>query len=551
MAKPTDSVALIRPLNFLPTINDLTYMLNNTFVRILCSLAVKVALHSVLYAAVELPGIFSDHSVLQRGRPVPVWGTGKPGERVSVEFAGQKKETAVDAQGKWMIKLEPMLACAQPRTMTIRSSNFERSISDVLVGEVWLCSGQSNMSMPLGASGFSKGVIGGEAEIARPEQPELRLYCNANDKEWKDAGLTGWQRANSSTRPPFSATAYFFGNAIRKDLNVPVGLINISAGGSSITPWTPKDAALRVPIVRHYQELFEQNKIEIGKHQALMNRYQEVWRQRHASGPTTNPPPIVPDPLPYNLFMAQRLGTSFGLYESFIAPLVPYALRGVIWYQGEANADNLELSSSYEEMLRTLITSWRDSWKQPELPFYFVQLPCWDSDHASTWHINRQGMLNVLRSMPDVGMAVTVDVGDIHNLHPANKRPVGERLALWALAKTYEKPMVFSGPLVRETAPEGDKLRVQFETCGSALKLHGPAWTNLEVAGDDGLYYPATATISADTAIVGSPSVPRPVSVRYGWKPVFTPTLYNEEGLPASPFAFPPPTPMRTDYGAD
>jgi hypothetical protein len=246
--------------------------------------------------------------------------------------------------------------------------------------------------------------------------------------------------------------------------------------------------------------------------------------------------------------MAQRLGGPFGLFEGLIAPIVPYALRGVIWYQGEANADNLELSLHYDEMLRTLITSWRDRWGQPKLPFYFVQLPCWEnSQYASTWHVNRQGMLNVLRSMADVGMVVTADVGDVHNLHPANKRPVGERLALWALAKTYGKPVVCSGLLVREIAAEGDKLRVEFDTYGSALKLHGPTWNDLEVAGEDGLYYPATATVSANMAIVASPSVRQPVSVRYGWKSVFTPTLFNTEGLPASPFVFPPlkPDPLK------
>jgi sialate O-acetylesterase len=524
-------------------------MIKNAHLRkVILSILINASLYSVVHAAVELPAIFSDHSVLQMECPVPVWGRAKPGERVSVEFAGQKKETSVDAQGNWMIKLEPMLASAEPQTMTVRSPDSERKLCDVLVGEVWLCSGQSNMYHPIGKMSCSVGVTGGAAEIARPEQAELRLYCNANHKDWKNAGLSGWQRANSTSLPPFSSTAYFFGKAIQTDLKVPVGLINISAGGSPISPWTPKEAALKVPIVHHYHELFEENKVEIEKHNALMNRYQEVWRQRAAGGPTTNPPPTLPGPLPYNLFMAQRLGGPFGLFEGLIAPIVPYALRGVIWYQGEANADNLELSLHYDEMLRTLITSWRDRWGQPKLPFYFVQLPCWEnSQYASTWHVNRQGMLNVLRSMADVGMVVTADVGDVHNLHPANKRPVGERLALWALAKTYGKPVVCSGPLVREIAAEGDKLRVEFDTYGSALKLHGPTWNDLEVAGEDGLYYPATATVSANMAIVASPSVRQPVSVRYGWKSVFTPTLFNTEGLPASPFVFPPlkPDPLK------
>jgi sialate O-acetylesterase len=188
-------------------------------------------------------------------------------------------------------------------------------------------------------------------------------------------------------------------------------------------------------------------------------------------------------------------------------------------------------------MLRMLITSWREKWGQSALPFYFVQLPCWDAPHGANWHVIRQSMLNVLNSMPNVGMAVTVDVGDVHNLHPANKRPVGERLALWALAKVYNQRIVYSGPLVQQITNEGDKLRVRFNTCGSTLKIHGSAWRDLEVAGEEGLYYPAVATLSDTDALVSSPSVSKPIKVRYGWKPVFTPTLFNQEGLPASPFS--------------
>ncbi len=488
-------------------------------------------------AKMELPFVFTNHAVLQAGQPLPVWGKAAAGEKVTVEFAGQVKTTTVDSQGHWMVKLDPLAANSDPGTLVIRDSDGELDLTDVLVGEVWFCSGQSNMAMTLGKGGPKApnvgGVLGGDDEIARPEDSSLRLFCwEKQNKGWAQAGLSGWQRANSISRAPFSATAYFFGDALQKALKVPVGLINVSAGGSPITPWTPQEDAMKVPIVSHYFDIRTKEKAELEAHSKLDGRYQQVMNQ----DPRPVPAPLPPDPLPYEEMMAERVA-GFGLYESFVAPVVPYGIRGVIWYQGEANADNLELAVHYEEMLRMLITSWREKWGQSALPFYFVQLPCWDAPHGTNWHVIRQSMLNVLNSMPNVGMAVTVDVGDVHNLHPPNKRPVGERLALWALAKVYNQQIVYSGPLVQQITNEGDKLRVRFNTFGSILKMRGSVWRDLEVAGEDGLYYPAVATLSDTDALVSSPSVSRPIKVRYGWKPVFTPTLFNQEGLPASPLS--------------
>ena len=509
--------------------------------RILCLLLVALSLVSAAQAGVKLPYIFSDHAVLQAGQPVPVWGTAEPGEKVTVEFGGQSKEASADTQGNWMVKLDTMPASAESRTMLVKGSDEEVKFNDILVGEVWLASGQSNMFMPLGKIPWSAGVIGAESEIALPEQPDLRFFCWEGKNEcWKDAGLSGWQRSNSTSRAAFSAVAYFFARAIQAELKVPVGVINISIGGTAITPWTPREAALKVPIVRHYNEIYLKNKEKMDAESARKWRYVAIMQKRNADpAAATGPAPILPADLDYTAQMVE-LVANFGLFEEFISPIVPYAIRGMIWYQGEANAGNVELGVHYEEMLRTLIESWREAWGASRMPFYFVQLPCWENnDYAKYWHVNRQSMLNVLRSMPDVGMAVTADVGDIHDLHPPNKRPVGERLALWALAKAYGKPVVYSGPLVNTITPEADKLRIRFDTCGSALDLHGPEWADLEVAGEDGIYYPATATLSDTEAVVGSASVPKPLAVRYGWKTVFTPTLFNREGLPASPFSLP------------
>ena len=510
-------------------------------------LLLALSLLSEAQAKVKLPYIFADHAVLQTGQPVPVWGTAEPGEKVTVEFGGQSKSASADAQGKWIVKLDAMPPSAESRTLLVKGSDGEVKFNDILVGEVWLCSGQSNMFMPLGKGPWSAGAIGGEEEIAKPEQPELRLFGWEGKNEcWRDAGLSGWQRSNPTSRAAFSAVAYFFARAIQAELKVPIGMIHISIGGTAITPWTPREAALKVPIVQHYNEIYLKNKTKMDAENARKWRYVAIMQKRNAEpAAATGPAPIPPADSDYTTQMIEQVA-NFGLYEEFIAPIVPYAIRGVIWYQGEANAGNVELGVHYEEMLRTLIASWREAWTAPRMPFYFVQLPCWENnDFAKSWHFNRQSMLNVVRSMPDVGMAVTADVGDIHDLHPPNKRPVGERLALWALAKAYGKPVVYSGPLVKRIVPEGEKLRITFDTCGSALKLHGPEWADLEVAGEDGIYYPATATLSDTEAVVGSASVPKPVSVRYGWKSVFTPTLFNREGLPASPFSLPVTTPAK------
>lgn len=494
------------------------------------------AIVSAAYTQVTLPPVFSSNMVLQCDVPVPVWGGADANEQITVEFAGQKKTATAGADGKWMLKLDPLSASAKPGTVTVFSSESQTplTLTDVLVGEVWLCSGQSNMYMPMeGISWAPNGVENSKEEIAKANYPEIRLFCDPLYPEWNKQS---WQKCTPQTVGPFSATAYYFGRRLYQQLGVPIGLMNISRGGSPIQQWTPHEIAMQVPVIKKYSDLFERNKAQIEQYNTAFSAYYAAVNKRDPNSTS----PVLPPPkaLPEEMDIARGYSGS-ALFEILIKPVVPFAIRGVIWYQGESNVQNSEVAQSYDQMLRALITSWRQKWQEPRLPFFFVQLPGWDVlPHAQYWPQIRQSMLNVCQSMSDVGMVVTADIGDPQYLHPPRKKPVGERLALLALAKSYGKPCIYSGPVPVEVKKESDKLRVRFDTIGSELRTEKDGWKELEIAGQDGLFYPATAEINKSDAIVSCSQVKNPAAMRYGWKPYFKPTLFNKEGLPGTPFYF-------------
>jgi lysophospholipase L1-like esterase len=483
-----------------------------------------------------MPPVFSNNMVLQCDKPVPLWGMSAANERITVEFAEQKKMVTAGADGKWMLKLDPLSASAKPRTMTIFASESQTPLTftDVLVGEVWLCSGQSNMYMPMeGISWAPNGVENSREEIVRANYPEIRLFCDPQHPEWNKKG---WQRCAPQTVGPFSATAYYFGRKLYQQLDVPIGLINISRGGSPIQQWTPHEMAMQVPVIKKYSDLFAQNKTQVEQYNAEFSEYYKAVNKHDSnSAPTVSQPP---KPLPEELDIARGYSGS-ALFDTLIDPVIPFSIRGVIWYQGEANVQTLEIAQNYDDILRALITGWRQKWQESHLPFFFVQLPGWDIlPYAQHWPWSRQSMLNVCRSMPDTGMAVTVDIGEPNDLHPPRKKPVGERLAFLALAKIYGKSCIYSGPIPVEVKNEPNKLCVHFDTVGSELQINGNKWNDVEVAGADGQFYPAVATINKSDAIVSCPQVKNPTALRYGWKPYFEPTLFNKEGLPGTPFHF-------------
>lgn len=415
-------------------------------------------------AAVTLPKVIGSHMVLQRDQPLPIWGWADPGEEVVVKFDKATASTKADAKGNWNVVLPAVKADGKVHRMTVSGKN-EIKLENILIGDVWLGSGQSNMKMGIGSCDK------GKEQIASANYPKIRLFYVLPPE--KKVAPSPWAKCSPQTVGTygnwggFSAALYYFGQRLHKDLDVPVGLISSSKGGTSIESWT-------------------------------------------ASGPKSG----------------KR-------YSGMIAPLKPFAIRGTIWYQGEANVgDGLK----YAGKMKTLIKGWRQAWGY-DFPFYFVQLPPWSRYKRGSlppiWEAQAASL-----NIPGTGMVVTTDLVDnIKNVHPKNKFDVGNRLALWALAKDYKKDLVYSGPLYKSTKVKGNKIRLAFAHVGGGLKSRdGQPLREFEIAGIDGKFQPATAVIDGDTVVVEAKEVASPAHVRFGWRNVPNPNLVNKEGLPASPF---------------
>jgi len=442
-------------------------------------------------ADIRLPAVLGDHMVLQRSVPVPVWGWAEAGEKVTVTLAGQTKTVTADANGDWRVALDAMKA-GGPLELTVKGKNAI-TVSDVLVGEVWLCSGQSNMAMSVG------GVDNAQQEIAEADYPQIRHFrvARASAQEAQKDCKGAWVTCSPKTVRSFTATGYFCGRALHKHLRVPVGLINSSVGGTPIENWTPESALNNLAFKKALDD----------------------WRQSMAADKG---------------FQIMPFGT---LYNGMVAPLKPYAIRGALWYQGERNC-RMGTQWLYRKLLPALIASWRKEWGQGELPFLYVQLPNWRGHHRGVdddWAVMRESMTKAL-AVPGTGMAVTIDVGDSGNIHPKNKQAVGARLALAARAVAYGETLAHSGPLYESMAAAGGKLRLRFTHVGDGLVAKGGKLTGFTIAGADRKFVPADAVIEGKTVVVTSPRAIEPVAVRYGWANDPTCNLYNKAGLPASPF---------------
>lgn len=468
--------------------------------------------------------IFGDHMVLQREMPVPVWGTAKPNQAVTVTFAGQEKRAVSDAKGDWKITLDPLKVDAKGSVMTILCGEGDKaeatSFDDVLVGEVWFCSGQSNMECRMKT--FQK-----EKEIAAADYPLIRH------------NRTVWQVCSPNVAEDFSATAYFFGLELFRDLNVPIGLINRSAGGTPIEYWMAKDALFSAPYAGENAEKtntpeFVRMVDEYDKAKVEYEKAMKTWQEAVAGGDKKAARPKSPSapPLYFNA-SAYREGRPGMLYRRFVQPVIPYAIRGFIWYQGERNCCLDGGSLVYRELLPLLIKNWRNEWGEGDIPFLYVQLP---NFNLESWPLMRESMLECL-AVENTGMAVTIDVGERGNIHPPNKEAVGKRLELLAMKKAYGEDVVAESPLFESMRIEGNKAILTFKNAGSSLDLKKKETTGFQIAGADGTYVPAQAEIIGKNMIeVMSPEVSGPVSVRYAWAGDPDATVYNREGLPASPF---------------
>jgi sialate O-acetylesterase len=434
-------------------------------------------------AGVKPNNLFTDGAVLQRGVKVPVWGTARNGEAITVSFQGQELSTTA-REGKWRVDLAPLEA-GGPWPMTIRG-DYTIEIKNVWVGEVWICSGQSNMEWPVRNSADA------EATIEGANDPRLRLFTvprQATDEPRRDVEAN-WVPTRPETVRGFSAVAYSFGRELRKELKVPVGLINTSFGGTPAEAWTSRPA---LEADSDFKDILEH------------------------PGRNQNRPA--------------------GLYNAMIAPLVPYAFQGAIWYQGESNANR---AAQYRKLFPAMIKDWRTAWGQGDFPFLFVQLAPFmkiqEEPKDSAWAELREAQSLTLTASPRTGMAVITDLGDERDIHPKQKAPVGARLALAARALAYGQDLVYSGPVFDELKVEGDKAALSFKHLGGGLVAKDGDLKGFAIAGKDGKFHNARAEIQGDKVVVSSPEVSEPAAVRFGWADYPVVNLYNKEGLPASPF---------------
>jgi sialate O-acetylesterase len=620
-------------------------------------------------SGVELPALFSDHMVLQRELPVPVWGTATPREQIVVTVAGQRKETVAAEDGRWRVVLDP-LAAGGPYEMVV-AGREEVRFSDVLIGEVWLGSGQSNMEMPL--AGWGR-ILDYETEIARADYPEIRLFQVERVTALRpqtDVASDGWRHCSPEAVEEFSSTAYFFARRIHRETGIPVGIIHSSWGGTVAEAWTSARSletlddfreavqglgGLTERDVEEMEQAFEEamrereraianddKGLQTGSKSwaagdlddsawptmSLPSKWEDaelpdldgvVWFRRQVDMPSgwsgedlvLSLGPIddadetffngqligateqwdlprvysVPANLVRsgsNVIAVRALDTYLGgglwgepgdlklqrpggesislagpwlyqvgleleplppspsdpnqptvLYNGMIKPLAPYAIRGVIWYQGESNSSR---AYQYRSLFSTLIRDWRKLWGQGDFPFYFVQLAAFDPGllEKDKWPELREAQLMAL-SLPETGMAVAIDIGNPNDVHPKNKQEVGNRLARLALKRVYGQEVADSGPLYRSADREGTVMRIAFDRTEGGLEAKGGALRGFVVAGEDREFHPAEARIDDETVVVWSSKVPEPVAVRYGWEDAPDCNLYDQAGLPASPF---------------
>lgn len=475
------------------------------------------------HAQVRLPAIISNNMVLQQKNKVALWGWASAGEKVSIRTSWNDKTTSTTAgaDGKWLTWVKTT-AAGGPYTVVFRASN-EIRINNVLLGEVWLASGQSNMEFFVAKTRSSSytGVLNYEAEIKAANYPLIRQIdvANKNAADPQEDFKGDWKICSPNTVDTFSAVAYYFALRLHKETGYPIGIINSTWGGTAAESWTKKEVLLAdnelAVTVRRYDSL-------VAAYPDALSRYNTALEKWKLDSVNQRKPASVVRPNPDK--------APFRLYNAMIAPLKPYTLRGVIWYQGESNA---ERAWQYRKLFPAMIANWREDFKNKSLPFYFVQI----SPHRSQNAEIRDAQLYTYHTVPHTGMAVTIDNGDSLDIHPRNKKLVGERLSLWALRNEYgQKDLVFSGPLYRSMRTDGNKIRIRFDHTDGGLLSEGGALKEFTVAGDDEVFLPAKAVIEGNEVVVWSEQVSRPAAVRFAWSNVPHPNLYNKAHLPASPF---------------
>ncbi|MCG8598908.1 MAG: hypothetical protein MI807_02090 [Verrucomicrobiales bacterium] len=505
-------------------------------------LVATVSLPPSASSALELHPLFTDHGVLQQELPVPVWGTAESGEKVTVSFAEQTVSAKADQKGEWMAILAPLVASAEPAQLTATAGEKSIVVSDILVGEVWVASGQSNMAQSVSRT-FQAEATGKEAEEGKFRNVRLFRVPVAGADERTETVNAEWTETDPASVSRFSAVGFFFGAGLSEDRSVPVGIIQSANGGTNAYSWINSETRDKDPAAeetrKYYAAALKAHPAARAKYEKALAAWKEKAKAARAAGEkftTRSPrPPQGPD----------NPKRPSGHYNAMIAPLQPYVIRGAIWYQGEANS-RVPFYPGYRDLMFALVEDWRTDWaaasggktERRDFPFYLVQLPNFAGGSPEGWPGIREQMLRFWQEGKNTGMVVAIDKGEADDIHPRDKKPVGERLARFARANTYGEDIVFSGPIYKSVRIEGDAAHLTFDHTGGGLKsFDGEDLRHFEIAGTDQKFHPATATISGDGLIVRSAEVPEPRAVRYAWKTNPEKINFgNEEGLPASPF---------------
>lgn len=515
--------------------------MKNKYFPIVVFLIAFVTLFSMAFAKLETSALFSDGMVLQQQKPIKVWGWADQGAFVKVEFAKKIAESSVDSQGKWIVELPAQMASKEAQIITITSGDEKVVISDVLVGEVWLASGQSNMEWTLRhlSNKTRSPQYQSIAEFIKQEatmnsDPLLRQIAVPKVTSF-DEGLGNfkgkWVDSKPVNNPQFSGTAYFFAKKLRRELDVPVGIILSAWGGTHVEPWIPNTYFTEADEKQYYENTHEQIKQQLEAYQKSLSEPKELGEKVKVRAPRVQDAPA-------------------SLYNGMINPLVSYGIKGVIWYQGESNASAKNNYQKYAQYFGKLIMSWREVFNQGDFSFYYCQLAGYSHRAQEEWLSVCNQQRQVLTTTPHTGMAVLNDIGQEKDIHPRNKIDAGKRLALWALAKDYGRSdLVYSGPLYKSYEIKEHQVIVSFDNTGSGLQVakkhlleeakavDEPLY-GFELCGEDGLWHPASAKISGSNQItVSNDIVAQPKHVRYGWQSYSDKfNLYNKEGLPTSLF---------------
>lgn len=504
----------------------------------LAPLLLALAIPFTAAAELKLPAIIGSNMVLQQKQANPLWGWDAPGTEVTVSFAGQKKTAKAGADGKWTVKLDPLPANAKPQAMKIKGTT-EKELANILVGEVWVCSGQSNMQWSVNSSWDA------DLEIATAKFPNLRLITvpNLGTQEPQKDFRGEWKECSPQTVGGFTAVGFFFGRVLHRALDVPVGLINNAWGGSAAEAWVRRDVLEKDPRFKTLMDNTRANEARLGKPE-VKAKYQAdlaAWQKRaddakKAGQPFTERMPAAPD------FWLTGNARPGNIYNGALLPTIGYGIKGAIWYQGESNASR---AKEYADLFPLMIQHWRSEWQQGDFPFYWVQLADFMAEKTdpaqattSAWAELRESQTKTQAKIKNGGQAVIIDLGEANDIHPKNKRDVAERLARWALAKDYGMKLPYRSPEFKTAEFANGKATVTLDTFGSTLRTVDVGEVKgFVICGADKKWVWAQAKIAGkDRVEVSSPGVPQPVAVRYAWADNPVCNLYTTDGLPVTPF---------------